>query len=86
LGCRLERARERTGIALVGGVDLGGDDRMGNTERASPSEGPAQPRMIGHPLVQLQPEELPEQQAVGAAPLDPTLAVMPSNPIKCIPK
>jgi len=40
-----------------------------------PRAAPAQPRMVGHSLAQLEPEELPQRQAVGAAPLEAALAV-----------
>ena len=39
-----------------------------------PRPGPAQPGMVRHPLVEPEAEEVPQREAVGAAPFQPALA------------
>ena len=36
---------------------------------------PAEPGMVGHPVAHPEPEEVPQRQAVGAAPLQAALTV-----------
>ena len=64
-----------------------GEHLLVHLER-QPRPGPAQPGMVGHPLPQLQPEEIAQRQAVGAAPLQARARwrCPRSSPTRCIRK